>query len=116
MMFHDLPSRIAPPPRAPAQLSGGLAERIVAHVGRFFGIAEHDITGPRRLSSIARARFIAMHLMDELTEFSLSEIGRRFGGRDHTTVMNALRVANARINTDPLVAEQVRQLRLEVAE
>jgi chromosomal replication initiator protein len=60
-------------------------------------VAEHyclrmsDMTSARRARAVARPRQVAMYLSKTMTSKSLPEIGRRFGGRDHTTVMHAVR-------------------------
>jgi chromosomal replication initiator protein len=64
-------------------------EQIQKIVSDFYGIPEEAMKVKKRTNSLAFPRQIAMHLARELTELSLSEIGNRFGGRDHTTVMHA---------------------------
>ena len=64
-------------------------EQIQKNVADHFGIPEEAMKVKKRTSSIAYPRQIAMYLARELTGLSLSEIGNRFGGRDHTTVMHA---------------------------
>lgn len=65
-------------------------ETIQAEVARQFGLHVNDLRGNRRTQDIAHARHIAMYLSRELTEASLPQIGMRFGGRHHTTVMNGV--------------------------
>ena len=59
--------------------------------GVFYKIKPSDILSKRRSRSIARPRQVAMALAKELTSHSLPEIGEAFGGRDHTTVLHAVR-------------------------
>lgn len=66
-------------------------ENIQQTVANYFKIKVSDLLSTRRNRSIARPRQIAMSLSKELTEHSLPEIGREFGGRDHTTVLHACR-------------------------
>lgn len=75
------------------------------------GITPADLCGPSRSARIVRARQIAMLLTRELTSLSLPEIGRRFGGRDHSTVHSALRRAESRAQTDPDFAADLNTLR-----
>ena len=56
-----------------------------------FNIRITDMHSPRRSRSVARPRQIAMYLAKSITSRSLPEIGRKFGGRDHTTVMHAVK-------------------------
>jgi chromosomal replication initiator protein len=70
-----------------------------------------DIIGPKRLRSYARPRQVAMYLCKQLTSRSLPEIGRRFGGRDHTTVMHGVRRIEELKTIDGQIAEDVEMLR-----
>jgi len=65
-------------------------EMVQAEVAREFGCHVNDLRGARRTQDIAFARHIAMYLARELTEASLPQIGERFGGRDHSTVLYAV--------------------------
>ena len=56
-----------------------------------FNVSRADILSSRRTATVVRPRQIAMYLSKLLTPRSLPEIGRRFGGRDHTTVLHAVR-------------------------
>jgi hypothetical protein len=56
-----------------------------------YGMSRADIIGPRRKARIVRPRQVAIYLSRLLTPYSLSQIGRRFGGRDHTTVLHSVR-------------------------
>jgi len=66
-------------------------EEIQRKVSDHYNIRLSDMIGPRRMRTLARPRQIAMYLSKQLTSRSLPEIGRRFGGRDHTTVMHGVR-------------------------
>ena len=70
-----------------------------------------EMIGPRRVRSIARPRQVAMYLSKQLTSRSLPEIGRRFGGRDHTTVMHGVRRIEELQTTDSQMLEDVEMLR-----
>jgi chromosomal replication initiator protein len=65
------------------------AALIIAQTASYFGFSIEDLCGPSRTRALVTARQIAMYLCRELTELSLPKIGQQFGGRDHTTVMNA---------------------------
>lgn len=81
-------------------------EEIQRKVAEHYHIRLADLVGPKRLRSFARPRQVAMYLAKTMTSRSLPDIGRRFGGRDHTTVMHGvrrieeLRVADAQIADD----------------
>jgi chromosomal replication initiator protein len=66
-------------------------EEIQRKVAEHYNIRLADMVGPKRVRTIARPRQVAMYLAKQLTLRSLPEIGRRFGGRDHTTIMHGVR-------------------------
>jgi len=66
-------------------------EAIQREVATYFDIKLHDLRGPKRLQSVARPRMIAMYLARKLTGSSFPEIGGRFGGKDHSTVISAVK-------------------------
>ncbi len=80
-------------------------------------VAEHhnmrltDMSSPRRARAVARPRQIAMYLAKQLTSRSLPEIGRKFGNRDHTTVMHACAKVSELMERDAAFAEDVELLR-----
>ena len=86
-------------------------EEIQRKVSEYYNIRLSDIIGPKRLRSYARPRQVAMYLCKQLTSRSLPEIGRRFGGRDHTTVMHGVRRIEELTQTDGQLAEDVELLR-----
>ena len=86
-------------------------EEIQRKVSDYYNIRMSDIIGPKRLRSYARPRQVAMYLCKQLTSRSLPEIGRRFGGRDHTTIMHGVRRIEELKATDGQIAEDVQMLR-----
>jgi chromosomal replication initiator protein len=70
-------------------------ENIQKTVADYYKIKVADMYSKKRPASIARPRQIAMYLAKELTQKSLPEIGELFGGRDHTTVLHAVRKISA---------------------
>lgn len=76
-------------------------------VCRYFGIQHTDLKKQRRAHEIVRPRQIAMYLCREHTAKSLPEIGRMFGGYDHTTVLSNCRVTEKRIKSDWEIAYDV---------
>ncbi|WP_171097931.1 chromosomal replication initiator protein DnaA [Ruegeria sp. HKCCD7255] len=86
-------------------------EEIQRKVSEYYNIRISDIVGPKRLRSYARPRQVAMYLCKQLTSRSLPEIGRRFGGRDHTTVMHGVKRIEELKLTDGQIAEDVEMLR-----
>jgi chromosomal replication initiator protein len=80
-----------------------------------YGLHPLSMTSRIRDARIARPRQIAMFLTREITHRSLIEIGRVFGGRDHTTVIHAIRAVEQRMKADPLVLADVEALRKALA-
>jgi chromosomal replication initiator protein len=79
-------------------------------VAEHFGLKQADLLSERRTRAVARPRQIAMHLAKSLTTKSYPDIGRRFGGRDHTTVLHAVRTIERMIGEDPAMARDVETL------
>ena len=86
-------------------------EEIQRKVSEHYNIRLSDMIGPKRLRTYARPRQIAMFLSKQLTSRSLPEIGRRFGGRDHTTVMHGVRRIEDLRAQDGQIAEDLEMLR-----
>lgn len=86
-------------------------EEIQRKVSEHYNIRLSDMIGPKRLRSFARPRQIAMFLAKQLTSRSLPEIGRRFGGRDHTTVMHGVRRVEELMIQDSQLNDDIEMLR-----
>ncbi|MBI1798770.1 MAG: chromosomal replication initiator protein DnaA [Candidatus Eisenbacteria bacterium] len=85
-------------------------ERIVTTVSERFGIKAEALFGAHRTRSVALPRQVAMYLMRQLTELSLVEIGRLFGGRDHTTVLYACKKIGTLLASDEQFSEKINSL------
>ncbi|MEX2641805.1 MAG: chromosomal replication initiator protein DnaA [Acetobacterales bacterium] len=86
-------------------------EEIQKKVAAHFNIRMADMSSSRRARVVARPRQVAMFLAKQLTSRSLPEIGRKFGGRDHTTVMHAVKRVEELVDSDAAFAEDVELLR-----
>ncbi len=86
-------------------------EEIQKKVAEHYNIRLTDMASPRRARAVARPRQVAMYLAKQLTQRSLPEIGRRFGNRDHTTVMHAVSRIAELMQADATFAEDVVLLR-----
>ena len=86
-------------------------EEIQKRVAAHFNIKMADMTSSRRARAVARPRQVAMYLAKLLTQRSLPEIGRKFGDRDHTTVMHAISRVTELVQRDAAFAEDVELLR-----
>jgi chromosomal replication initiator protein len=86
-------------------------EEIQKRVAEHFNIRISDMSSARRARAVARPRQVAMYLAKQLTSRSLPEIGRKFGGRDHTTVMHAVRKVEELRAGDSSFSEDIDLLR-----
>ncbi|WP_323040628.1 chromosomal replication initiator protein DnaA [Gemmobacter sp.] len=86
-------------------------EEIQRKVAEHYNIRLSDMIGPKRLRAVARPRQVAMYLSKQLTSRSLPEIGRRFGGRDHTTIMHGCKKIEELMATDSQLADDLQMLR-----
>jgi chromosomal replication initiator protein len=84
-----------------------LIQRVVAE---YFSLSHADMKGNRRTKAIAFPRQLAMYITREITEFSTTEIGNAFGGRDHTTVMHACQKVEDKIRTDDTLEPTIQYL------
>ncbi len=84
---------------------------ILRVVAKQFNVSRADLLSQRRTANVVKPRQIAMYLAKILTLRSLPEIGRRFGGRDHTTVLHAVRKIDGLIATDRALADEIEALK-----
>jgi chromosomal replication initiator protein len=82
-------------------------EDILQIIGRHYSVSRADLLSPRRARSIVRPRQIGMYLAKKLTSRSLPEIGKRFGGRDHSTVLHAVRKIEDLLKADEKLAREI---------
>ena len=87
-----------------------IQQRVAAH----YNIKLAEMSSPRRARSVARPRQVAMYLAKQLTTLSLPQIGKRFGNRDHTTVMHAVRKIEELKVSDVSIAEDVELLKRQL--
>lgn len=86
-------------------------DEIQKAVAAYFSITPADLNSKRRTQSVVRPRHIAMYLAKTLTTRSLPDIGRRFGGRDHSTVIHAVAKITGQMSSDPVLAEDIDAIR-----
>jgi chromosomal replication initiator protein len=83
---------------------------IIKVVATYFNLSTQDIKSKRKTKAIAFPRQIAMYITREITEYSTTEVGLEFGGRDHTTVMHACQRVVDRMKSDPTLDPMIKQL------
>jgi chromosomal replication initiator protein len=100
-------------PMEPKRIKIEDIQRVVA---RQYNVSRSDLLSSRRTANVVRPRQVAMYLAKTLTLRSLPEIGRRFGGRDHTTVLHAVRKIEALVGKDTTLQDEVESLKRQLAE
>jgi chromosomal replication initiator protein len=98
-------------PQEPRRVKIEEIQRVVA---RQYNVSRADLLSSRRTANVVRPRQVAMYLAKTLTLRSLPEIGRRFGGRDHTTVLHAVRKIENLVNNDVSLAEEIESLKRQL--
>lgn len=123
LKHHALPSEPEPPPISPKVITAvmeiafpklpfGRIEAIQrATAAEFAPVTVFDIRSPRRNAKMVLARQVAMFIAKQVTSRSLPELGRRFGGRDHTTVLHAVRKIEHRVSVDPVLAARIERIK-----
>jgi len=100
-------------PQEPKRIKIEDIQRVVA---RQYNVSRSDLLSSRRTANVVRPRQVAMYLAKTLTLRSLPEIGRRFGGRDHTTVLHAVRKIEALVSKDVALSDEVELLKRQLQE
>jgi chromosomal replication initiator protein len=100
-------------PQEPKRIKIEDIQRVVA---RQYNVSRSDLLSSRRTANVVRPRQVAMYLAKTLTLRSLPEIGRRFGGRDHTTVLHAVRKIEALVAKDAALSDEVELLKRQLQE
>ena len=112
MARQDSISTAEEPPNKPPP-SVDKIQRVVA---RHYNVSRDDILSQRRTAAVVLPRQVAMYLAKTMTLRTLPELGRRFAGRDHTTVLHAVRKIDALVKTDLVLADVIAAIRAELAE
>jgi chromosomal replication initiator protein len=86
-------------------------DEILKVIARHYGVSRSDLLSERRHRSVVWPRQIGMYLAKQLTSRSLPEIGRRFGGRDHTTVLHAIRKLETHLAGNPRLKDELEELK-----
>jgi chromosomal replication initiator protein len=76
----------------------------------------YDLKGKKRTQNIAFARQLAMYIGREMTDYSTTELGQDFGGRDHTTVMHSIEKIKGKLLTDPTLDSTIESLKRSIKE
>ena len=90
------------------------AAMIIAETSRYFGIDEQVIKGSARSREVVNARQAAMYLVRRMTALSTPDIGREFGGRDHTTVLHSLDQIEKKLKSDPSFSQTIKEITINI--
>jgi chromosomal replication initiator protein len=96
-----------------ANMSIDLVQNVVA---KYFSLLANDLRSKKRAQNIVYARQIAMYIIRDITEYSTTEIGQAFGGRDHTTVMYSCDKISERMKADPTLEPTIESIKRLVKE
>jgi len=91
-------------------------ESIIKVVAEYFGLKSYDLTGKKKSQNIVFARQLAMYVGRKMTDYSTTEIGQDFGGRDHTTVMYSIKKIEGNLLTDPAIESTIENLKRAINE
>ena len=86
------------------------ANLIISEISKYYNLEERVLRGQQRFKEAATARQVAMYLIRRLTNLSLTEIGKEFEGRDHSTVMHSIEKVEKQMNKSPAFAETVKSI------
>ena len=96
-----------------ANLSIEIIQKVVAD---FYSLSANDLKGKKRTQKIVYPRQLSMFICREMTDFSTTEIGEAFGGRDHTTVMHSIDKIQGLLITDPALDSTIESLKRQIKE
>lgn len=99
-----------------AEPIGVTIDKIFTAIEKKYGVSKSTLTGPSRVKEVAQARHITMYIIKTVIEMSYPNIGKMFGGRNHTTVMNSIDVMEKKIASDSIFELEINNLIKEIRE
>jgi len=91
-------------------------DNIIRVAAEYFGLTPNDLKGKKRSQNIVFARQLAMYIGREMTDYSTTELGQDFGGRDHTTVMHSIDKIKGKLITDPNLESTIENIKRAIKE
>jgi chromosomal replication initiator protein len=91
-------------------------DNVIRGTAEYFGLTPNDLKGKKRSQNIVFARQLAMYIGREMTDYSTTEIGQDFGGKDHTTVMYSIDKIKGKLLTDPTLESTIESLKRSIKE
>jgi chromosomal replication initiator protein len=91
-------------------------DNIIRVVAEYFALTPNDLKGKKRTQNIVFPRQLAMYIGREMTDYSTTELGQEFGGRDHTTVMHSIEKIKGKLLTDPTLESTIDSIKRSIKE
>jgi chromosomal replication initiator protein len=91
-------------------------DNIIRVTSEYFALTPNDLKGKKRSQNIVLARQLAMYIVREMTDYSTTEIGQDFGGRDHSTVIHSIDKIKGKLITDPTLETTIESLKRSIKE
>jgi len=91
-------------------------DNVIRVSAEYFGLTPNDLKGKKRSQNIVNARQIAMYIGRKMTDYSMTEIGQDFGGRDHTTVMHSIKKIEEKLYNDPSLETTINNINRSIKE
>ena len=91
-------------------------DNIIRVVAEYFALTPNDLKGKKRSQNIVFPRQLAMYIGREMTDYSTTELGQDFGGRDHTTVMHSIEKIKGKLLTDPTLDSTIESIKRSIKE
>ncbi|HOX91556.1 MAG TPA: helix-turn-helix domain-containing protein, partial [Spirochaetales bacterium] len=89
-------------------------DHIIRTVAEQFKVTSNDLKGKKRTKTIVLPRQVAMYIARDITEYSTTELGLEFGGRDHTTVMHSCQKIDELLKLDPTMEATIQKLTMSI--
>lgn len=89
---------------------------IIKTVAEYFNLSNNEMKGKKKTKAVAFPRQVAMYITRDITEYSTTEVGIEFGGRDHTTVMHACQKIEEKLKSDPVLTATIQKLKRQIKE
>jgi len=91
-------------------------DNVIRVTSEYFGLTPNDLKGKKRTQNIVFARQLAMYIGREMTDYSTTEIGQDFGGRDHTTVIHSIDKIKGMLIVDPTLESTIENIKRSIKE
>ncbi|MDR0475744.1 MAG: chromosomal replication initiator protein DnaA [Treponema sp.] len=91
-------------------------DNIIRVVAEYFALTPNDLKGKKRSQNIVFPRQLAMYIGREMTDYSTTELGQEFGGRDHTTVMHSIEKIRGKLLSDPTLDSTIESIKRSIKE